>query len=253
MGSESNSISYLKNHYEGCGHSKAEDLLHVFRSVERLERADVEEITQIDGVGEKLAIRIANGETKDPEKVEYSIPDDLDIGSLQKELIKKESDEEILSLLDRVINDVCPSGKKQEKIAVLIHVFGRDPGVYRIAKATDAHKVYVRRFVWDEKEGQVKLQNNAAKRRVEQVDMVRRKEILDDYGACVGCGEFRNRLSQCKIHHVQPVDDKGAAEEENVVPLCPSCHSEVHDTGGHGEVIYSTPEEFWNWAELELD
>lgn len=162
------------------------------------------------------------------------------------------SNYEVILLLKQVVKQTCLEGKIQAQIGVLIHVFGRVPDAKLIAKAaSDTTPIYVRRFVWDDEEGRVVLQDNAAKRRIEQVDMVRRKRILDIYNACVGCGGFKNRVYQCKTHHITPIDGDGSAEDLNIVPVCPECHSELHHTGDHGGVVYDSQDDFWEWAELE--
>lgn len=248
-------ISCLKSNYNGCGHSKAEALLSAFDSVENIENASYEELEAVDTVGKTLAKRIARGETQDPSHFDYPRPDDVAVESRQQELaklIEDGSDQEIINLFKKVLDWVCPKAAKQAQIGLLIHIFGEVPDAELIGKAASgADPVYVRRFVWDEYKNRVVLQDNAAQRRIEQVDMERRKRTRKNYDKCVGCGGFEDDTTKYKIHHINPVDNEGSAEDSNLALLCPECHSEIHNTGDHGGVVYDSEEKFWGWAELD--
>lgn len=67
-------------------------------------------------------------------------------------------------------------------------------------------------------------------------DVVKRFALRDANGVCQGCYEpapFENEDGDpyLEVHHLHRLSDRGPDSPDNVIALCPNCHSRVH----HGE------------------
>ena len=65
-------------------------------------------------------------------------------------------------------------------------------------------------------------------------NVVRKFALREADGVCQGCNnpapfDKRNGDPYLEVHHVTRVSDEGPDHPDNVIALCPNCHSEVHN------------------------
>lgn len=155
----------------------------------------------------------------------------------------REIESNIVDICDEIISRVCPGGNKETKIRALKEYLQQDLHAKYVAEAVGCCEVYARNFSWDADERDVYEKAYAKNRREQQVDAVKRNQVMKrDSNTCVWCGKFNGRK---QVHHVVPVSQGGTDAMENLALLCRECHSEVHRGNGHGGVIYDSPEDFW--------
>lgn len=57
-----------------------------------------------------------------------------------------------------------------------------------------------------------------------------KSELIELFGGCVVCGfDYKPVL---EIHHIIPISLGGSNDINNLFPLCPNCHSIVHNVAG---------------------
>jgi hypothetical protein len=143
---------------------------------------------------------------------------------------------------------VDPDQTKKENIRRLWTVFGEEAPNPRIAEAVGCHSQYPMRLTYDPETETVDYKEHVKQRKNNQVPPDLRQEILKrDKRACDRCGT-KNNEAKLKIHHIDPVNDDGPANPENLATLCPDCHDIVHDHSSTGRVIYSSAVGFWQWV-----
>lgn len=83
------------------------------------------------------------------------------------------------------------------------------------------HKNYLRK--------QKKIKNGTWRNGVEQEQ---RAAILDrDDNRCHRCRKQSLDYGEMQVHHIVPVAEGGADENENLITLCKLCHTKVHQIG----------------------
>lgn len=65
-------------------------------------------------------------------------------------------------------------------------------------------------------------------------DVVRRFALREADGVCQGCNsevpfETESGEPYLEVHHITKVSDGGPDRPDNVIALCPNCHSEAHN------------------------
>ena len=77
----------------------------------------------------------------------------------------------------------------------------------------------------------------------------RSKEVRDNVRArdCGECGICSSK-KKTEVHHIVPLSDGGADDEENCILLCASHHTRCHDLYLDGSL---TPSGFYAWLERE--
>jgi 5-methylcytosine-specific restriction endonuclease McrA len=156
----------------------------------------------------------------------------------------REIEQRIINTCDQIVTRVCPGGNKEAKIRALKQYLQQDLHAKYVAEAIGCCEVYARNFSWDPDESDVFEKAYAKNRREQQVDAVKRNQVMKrDSNTCVWCSKFDGRN---QVHHVIPVSQGGTDAMENLALLCRECHSEAHRGSGHGGVSYDSPDEFWD-------
>lgn len=169
------------------------------------------------------------------------------------------AESELISLFEQALNQFAsfsPEETKRDRIAIVFAVFDRATDATRTANAVDCSVQHVRRFTYDPETGQTLYKEWERKRKENQVtepqyDRIRKR----DGDECVRCGTEEEHDDADKqgertllVHHIIPVANGGAGDDDNLALLCPNCHELVHDERGAGAVIYDKPSEFWRWV-----